>query len=437
MEGRLEMYNFQKIAIMMVLVLAGCGSSDSPVDMEADCSQRGQNKTLYGVMHDAYLWYENVPELDYASYHDLRPLLEDLKYTNLDKWSYVIPKEVYDNYYSGGAYVGYGFSMKRYQGDRIFLGVVYQGSPSDRAGLSRGAEVLEINGKTIAEIDSEDLWGTIFGENRLGVSGRFKISQDGIVHTITMEKEAIETKSILADSILTVSGKKVGYFVFNKFIEPSKDELKKQFRKFKEAGVEALILDMRYNGGGRVHVAQYLASLIAGDRANGQVVASLQYNDRYRAWDEPYPFTIEEERLNLSEVYILTTGSTCSASELVVNGLKPFVSVKMIGSKTCGKPVGMRGYSFCGNHLAPIQFGVVNARGEGDYFDGIGVDCVADDDVTHRFGEREESMLKEAIYLIGTGECSASGTAKWRKRVSQKVSKQPLMRGWQREIGAF
>lgn len=423
-------------ALTASLLLAACGGhSDGSVNLQADCSQEGQKKALYGIMQDAYLWYTEVPDLDPTSYKNLDTLLEALTYKKYDKWSYLTTQGNYDNYFNNGKYIGFGFSLGLV-GSRVYLKVVFEGSPAYKAGLRRGMEILEINGKSIEEIRRGNLWGSIYGGREVGVEGTFKLKSGGESRSVTVKKEEVTSYSILYDKLWEVDGEKVGYFVFNKFIEPSKTELAAQFRKFKDEGVSKLILDLRYNGGGRIHIAQYLASLIAGKTHHTKVVASLKYNDRYTHWNEKYRLTQEKNALELSTLYVITTGASCSASELLINGLKPFVDVKVIGEHTCGKPVGMRGYSFCGTHLSPIQFEVFNAEEAGRYYGGLAPDCTVADDLTHPFGDHNEAMLQEALYVLKHDRCSRAASEKSVKKRASTSAKYMHTGGWQREIGA-
>ncbi len=149
----------------------------------------------------------------------------------------------------------------------------------------------------------------------------------------------------------------------------------------KAAGATELVLDLRYNGGGLVDVAVHLASLIGGTRTNGQVMLNYVHNDKIGpVLNKTTRFTSPDEALNLQRLVVITTRSSASASELVINSLRPFIPVTVIGDTTYGKPVGQYGLRFCDKVLYPVAFSIKNANLEGDFFDGIAVDCAAGDD---------------------------------------------------------
>ena len=184
------------------------------------------------------------------------------------------------------------------------------------------------------------------------------------------------------------------------------------------------MLDLRYNGGGYLYIANELAFMIAGPaRTSGQVFERLRYNDK-RSSDnangntpfidtaclpdanfrctsaQPLP------TLNLARVHLLVGGSTCSASESIINGLRGVdVEVRLIGNSTCGKPYGFTARDNCGISYFPIEFEGVNAKGFGDYADGFAPQCAADDDLSRALGDPTEGRLATALHLRATGNC--------------------------------
>ena len=183
--------------------------------------------------------------------------------------------------------------------------------------------------------------------------------------------------------MVEVDGRRVGYIFFSNFVQPSIAALNEAFAALKTAGANELVLDLRYNGGGLVDVAVHLASLIGGARTNGQVMLNYVHNDKIGPiYNKTTRFANPENALNLERLFVITTRSSASASELVINSLRPFMPVIFIGDTSYGKPVGQYGLRFCDKILYPVAFSIKNANLEGDYFDGIALDCQAADD-TH------------------------------------------------------
>ena len=367
-----------------------------------DCSTIEQNRFVYEYMKENYLWYSQLPKVDYSSYSSPEKLLEALKNPK-DHWSFIIEKKALDDYFSGKGYVGYGFKLKKE--DKIIITMVYPGSPASRAGLRRGDKILKINNQDVSAMSIQDI-NQAMGEDKQGVTTTFDIERIG---SVTLTKEQVEIASVLQKEILDIDGEKVGYLMFDTFIETSTNELKDAFSVFEGNNISKLIIDMRYNGGGLVGVANDLVSLIIGKGNSGDISMSLKFNDKNSNKNSSYYIKEYSQSMNLEEVYFITTKNTCSSSEAVINALKPYgVDVKLVGSTTCGKPVGMAGGEFCSKYILPIEFKIVNSDGYGDYFGGIGVDCAASDDIYHDFGDIQEAMLNETIYLLRNGVCSSN-----------------------------
>src|SRR6185295_14218584 len=143
--------------------------------------------------------------------------------------------------------------------------------------------------------------------------------------------------------------------------------------------------------------------------------------------------------LNLERLVVIYTRGSASASELVWNGLRPFIAVTTVGDRSYGKPVGQYGYNFCDKVLYPVAFSTQNARGEGNYFDGIPADCGAADDLEHPLGDSAEASLGEALRYLRTGSCNPAATSLARAQSASRppVSRDPRFKdGWQALIGA-
>lgn len=424
------------------LAAAGCAAPDEevapvpPDEPPADCSVGATNERLLTTMRDVYLWYDQIPDVDPRAYASAEAMLEDLLYAERDHWSYVAPKARIDAYYRDGESLGMGVRWKHDAAGAMRFALVYPGSAAADAGLARGDEVLAVNGKTIAEIDDGDLWATITGEDAEGVEVALEVrGADGEARSLSLQKRWYTVETVNAREIFEVAGRKVGYLVLDRFIGPSHAALAEAFTAFRDAGVEELVLDLRYNGGGLTETARYLASLIGGKELDGRAYTMVRHNDKHRDWDGTARFELPEHALDLTRVAVIATGSTASASEMLINGLKPWMDVAVIGDTTYGKPVGMRSYDDCDLVLTPIMFRMLNADGEGDYYEGLPVSCPAEDQMSAALGDPAEASLAEALHwLESDGACSTEGGGPGQRGSARRPTRLPGLLG---EIDAF
>lgn len=398
-----------------------------------DVTLAEKNAFVYKVMTSSYLWSDEVPDVNYEAYASPEELLEHLKYKELDRWSYIASKTEYHDFFSEGKYVGVGIGFGYDHSGDIRIRFVYKNSPADLAGLSRGDRILEVNGKTVEEIEADGTWGSAFGSVEIGTSVALKIQHlSGIIQDINIQMASVTINSILHYEAIPSGAMKIGYIVFNQFIETSRADLETAFNYFRQQGINRLILDLRYNSGGRLDIAKYMAEMIGGSHTSGQVLSSSIHNDDYSDWNYTWYFENAFGSFSLHQLVVITTDETCSASEMVMNALGPFISVASVGSSTCGKPVGMYGYDFYDSHISPIEFKGVNANGEGDYFNGISPTCYSIDDLTKPFGDIREDSLNEALNYTESGSC----TSRQRIKTPMPLKMLPL-KGFRREIGAF
>ena len=178
------------------------------------------------------------------------------------------------------------------------------------------------------------------------------------------------------------------------------NDIKSHFAAFKREGIHDLVLDLRYNSGGVMTKASTLASLIAGQELEGKTFIRWEYAPKNEDRDSEYKFERLPESLHTRRLVVLITDETCSASETIINGLRPHIPVYTVGSTTCGKPYGMDGIEFGAKTLYPVTARVVNNRGEGYYTTGIRADFKAKDDLTHPLGNPQEGMLKKALEVL-------------------------------------
>ncbi|ETR73311.1 MAG: peptidase [Candidatus Magnetoglobus multicellularis str. Araruama] len=398
------------------------------------CAPYYQSMFVHTMIQMMYLWKDDLPRVDTNDFFEHATSLDFLNWLIVpkDRWSCIVPKKAFDDYAMNSAYVGLGFYIARDMANQLRICFVYPDSPAANAGLHRGDIIYEINGQPADDIHSQ--YDFIFGENVVGEPVDMTIKNElNETRTIKMTNSELKLVSNLYSTIIDRNSLSIGYLVFNNFVQSSIQELNTIFAYFKDNQVDDLILDLRYNSGGIIDIAQYLASLIAGDAVANQIFCQVQYNANNKGLNETYGFLSLKNSLNLSRLIVITTQASCSASEMVINGLEPYIDVIVIGNRTCGKPVGMNNYPFCDSYLFPIVFEVVNAHGVGDYYDGITVDCPAMDDISRPFGDINEASLNEALYYIENNACSK----RKRKRPDLDESKPFQLHGFQQEIGAL
>jgi carboxyl-terminal processing protease len=350
------------------------------------------NEYLYALMQDWYFWYQEIPDVDPEDYATPYELLDAVRYLPIDVWSFVMTKEEYEQYFENAEYVGFGFSFQFDENEQMRVSFVYESSPMYEQGVERGWTILEVGGTAVTPASDLD---ALFGPDEVGIQKTFKMQDNsGTAADYTFIKEIIDIDTVFNENVFDVGGKKVGYFVFNNFIEKSLDELEETFGRMQDNGIEDLIIDLRYNGGGLIEVAKFLGSAIGGSPTVDEVFAQYIHNDRHSDENSNLYFIDSGYTLNLSRVFFITTQATASASELVINGLDPFMDVYLVGDVTYGKPVGMYGWPYEDYVFFPVSFKTVNAEGYGDYYDGIAVDANAAD----------EDSIHTALYFIENGE---------------------------------
>jgi len=371
--------------LAFLLLLTACRRQESVMPI---------TQFVWEVMDLYYLWNDQMPRVDWRKYTDPHLLLEDLRYKPRDRWS-----TLYDNgpeflaYLQSGQLKAFGFAMKWDANNQLRVAYVYANSPAARAGLQRGDIILEVNGQAPTPNTPISFTET----STLKVKKR----DSGTEESITMTREVLDINPILATRVINNNGIKIGYVCFNVFLSDAAPLLNQTFNYLKNEGVQEMILDLRYNGGGDVKVAQHLGSLLAPTAAIGNVFMKQVYNQKNSANNKVRYFEEKDARLNLSRLVVITTGSTASASELIINGLRPFMEVKLVGSTTAGKNVGSAVFTHLNYAFLPIIFESRNANDESDYYNGFVPDYQSDDDLSHDFGDPQEASLAAAIsYLV-------------------------------------
>lgn len=432
------------LALVLVVSLPGCGGGGSPSGATStdSCSTLGEVSFVRDALQDIYFWYKQLPNPDPAGFASPEAYLEAVRYKTLDTtFSYIANKAESAAFFSESQFIGLGISTLRSGGTELRIAQVFPDSPASEAGFERGDSVLTINGKAVPDLLRTGEIETIFGPSQIGVVVTMTwrtLAGDSRAASLTKRAVTIPTVSVTQVYDLR-RGPRVGYVFFRNFVQPSTAALNTAFRTLKDAGAEELVLDLRYNGGGLVSVAQHLGSLIGGPATNGQVFIEFFHNDKNQTKNSVLRFDVPAEAIGFSRVVVITTRGSASASEGVINGLRPFMPVTLVGDTTYGKPVGQYGYDFCDKTLYPVAFETRNARGEGDYFAGIPADCAAADDLDHQVGDADEASLSEALEYLRTGTCTAAASSALKAHAAREARYghgQPKD-GWRQLVGAY
>ena len=429
--------------------------------------------------NETYLWYDEVPDLDPNSIVDRVDYFDALKTDRrtasgafVDEFHFSQDTAEYEARQSGEASAGFGARFAVIEGSPprdIRVAYTQSNGPASAAGgLLRGDKILTVDGidainggSTDAELDIiiDGLFPPLAGtEVAFTVLGT-----DGAERDVTLTSADVVEQPVTTTSVIDVDADtKVGYVHFTTFSPFSSEEaIVSAMQEMETAGVDDLVLDLRYNGGGLLAVAAQVGFMVAGDDASsGKTFDRLTFNDKNPTTNPvtgqtltPTPFIgqsigfdesllaegIALPELDLERVFILSTGGTCSASEAVINGLRGIdVEVILVGSQTCGKPYGFYPTDNCGETYFTVQFRGANDKGFGDYADGFLPDdgpngfgvtvpgCTIADDYEGQLGEETEPFLAAALQFAADGSCPTTATAKTTQAKTQ-VSLYPEM----------
>jgi len=419
---------------------------------------------VYTAMQNIYLWSDALPaKFDASKYKTADNALEYLSGLKInpttglaiDRYSFLdkignLTGEITQGTASGdyGFMVGAAYNSSNQVS--FFVNYVYKNSPAGLAGVVRSLEIVSINGSSAVhpDVDSQGyLVSTSAGYTNMvnalfsSTSASFGFKKtDGTSFTTSLNVATYSINSVLCDSVYTVGTKKVGYVVFNQFLgASSQTELASTIDKFQADGVKYLIVDLRYNGGGSVETCEQFSSMLAPVSADAKTMYTVKMNAALTKYYAGENFTTNFTKTNTfepTELYFIVGSGTASASELLVNNLRPYYPNKLflIGGTTYGKPCGFWttpiGYTADqttakeGYDLYAVSFESVNANNEGGYYAGMtpgtatypGV--IANDAYNLAWGDVNDFRLSQALNHISTGAFKAPSTLSKVKQVS-------------------
>ena len=447
------------------------------------------NDFVWKGMNAYYLYKDDVSNLSdsrfatnsaYQSFLNDFSTPEDLFYSLLynrsteDRFSWItndyIALEQQFNGQSESHGMEYGL-VRLYSSSAVFGYVRYvlPNSDAEKKGLKRGDIFNRVDGVALyynsaSDTNIELMQGQSYSigiatYDNHGTSSTVDDTVESIDKEVALIKSTYTENPIYDQQILEVGGNKIGYLMYNGFTgtDAFNSQLNAAFGSFKSEGITDLVLDFRYNPGGSVNTATWLASMITG-QFTGEVFLKEQWNNDWQAYFEsndpdallnPFVDAMEDSNsssetlnhLKLNKVYVITTGSTASASELIINGLTPYIDVIQVGGTTVGKYQASRTLydsptfsktQVNSKHtyaLQPLIFKSLNAVGHTDYFDGLTPDIELKEDYGNLgvLGDVNEPLLAAALATIsGTGRILYTAEVSELKELSNSKSFQPL-----------
>ncbi len=428
---------------LAALMLASCGGGEGSLGSDPvtvtptpsptptpTCGLTSRQVFAKAVIDEWYLFPGDVASVNPASHNNVQSYIDALvapaRALNKDRFFTYITSIAEENaFFSNGSSAGFGVRMT-YDAvnQRVLIAEAYEGAPAFAAGIDRGTAIVAIgtnsgNIRTVASIvNAEGTAGitNALGPNDPGVSRVLRITDAAGTRDVTVAKADYSLDPVsdrYGAKIITEGGRSYGYLNLRTFIASADDQLKAAFADFRAQGVTDIIVDFRYNGGGLVSTANLMGDLMGTNRA-GQLFSQTRFRPNKSAEDEEHRFAPTAQSIAPTRIAFIGTGSTASASELVINSMLPYLGTNMtlVGSNTYGKPVGQIALdkAECDDRMRVVAFATGNATGQSDYYDGlapkIANSCAAGDDLTLPLGDAREASVRAAIDFLAGRACT-------------------------------
>ena len=324
-------------------------------------------------------------------------------------------------YYEQGETAGFGFRLGFDSANRrVYVIEAFEGGPAIANAIDRGTEIVQIGATTVNTLMATGGAGAVIdalGPDTAGVSRALVVRDlSGVQRNLTLSKTVFEIDPVsdrYGAKIIADGARRVGYINMRNFIDTSEPNLRAAFASFRAQGVTELIVDLRYNGGGLLSIAALFIDLMGQGRA-GQVNTYVTYRASKASENETVLFDPQPESISPTRVAFIGTGGTASASEMVINGMVPYLGTNMalVGTNTYGKPVGQVALDRpeCGDRLRALAFKLENANHQGEYFNGLATTvpttCKATDDIAHQLGDANEGMVRAALDFLAGRSCT-------------------------------
>ena len=437
------------LMVSLVAALAACGGggSSSPIQIAptptpsgtptptpttAGCSLSERKAWALGQLQEWYLFPElldtSVNPDSFATLNGyVDALVAPARAQSRDRFFTHVASIAEENaFFNSGQSAGFGVRLSYDSTNRrVFVIEAFEGAPALAAGIDRGTEIVAIgtsasNLQTVSSLFAAGGSQAVvdaLGPSTAGTTRVLRVVTNGTTSDLTVTKTTFEltpVSSRYGAKVLDNGGTKVGYVNLRTFIDTADPALRNAFASFKAQGITQVIVDLRYNGGGLVSIAELFGDLMGADKA-GQVFSYTTFRASKASNNESDNFGSQSQAIAATKIAFIGTTGTASASELVINAFTPYLRANsaLIGTNTFGKPVGQIALdrAACDDRLRPVAFRTENAAHQGDYYTGLAsrveASCSAGDDFTRPLGDPGEASVKVALDFLAGRSCSA------------------------------
>src|SRR4051812_10420265 len=403
-----------------------------PPSTAAACSLRARQDWAAAQLREWYLFPETLPaSLDPTPYSSVEAYIDALTATaraqRRDRFfTYLTSISEENAFFNSGSSAGFGVrlsydSVQR----RLFVMEAFEGTSALAAGIDRGTEILAIGTTTGNLRLVSDLFASggaqavsdALGPSTAGLSRVLRVTSGGVTREVSVTKTdytLTPVSSRYGAKIIDDGGRRFGYVNLRTFINTADPALRQAFASFKAAGVTDIIVDVRYNGGGLVSIAELVGDLLGANRSTSDVFSFTTFRPEKASNNSTRLFRPQPQSVAPTRVAFIGTEGSASASELVINAFIPYLhaNAALIGTNTYGKPVGQVALdqASCDDRLRVIAFATQNAARQGNYFDGLATvveaSCQAGDDLTRPLGDPAEASTRSALDFLQGKACT-------------------------------
>ena len=412
--------------------ISGGGTPPSPTPTSNTCSLRDRQDWAAGVLREWYLFPETLPaSLDPTPFGSVSDYVDALTATARTQrrdrfFSFVTSITEENAFLASGASAGFGVRLSfDATARRVTIAEAFEGAPALAAGIDRGTELLGIGtvGGTVRLVSdiiaAEGTAGVTnaLGPSTAGLARVLRISNSGGTRDVTVTKANFDLVPVSARygaQVINDGGRQVAYINLRTFITSADNQLRTAFSQFRAQGITNFIIDFRYNGGGLVSTAELMGDLLGGARSTSDVYSVTTFRPEKASNNDTKRFARPSQAVSPVRIAFIGTGSTASASELVIKSMAPYfgANLALVGANTFGKPVGQIAIdrSACDDRFRVVAFSTQNSAGGGFYYDGLATTlantCRAADDLTRPLGDPQEASVRQALNFIAGQSCT-------------------------------